>query len=174
MTSAFVAFTYGQFLVDEPLSELFHAFRGVEFAVRDRARFLSRLKHECRDVETRGRSRTFSLAVFAAAPASEHANAEELARLSERVRRSVRTRDVVGEFPTGEVWVLALGADANAAAAMCSRLEKALAAKSRKSTHAAIQIGWSTFETDATDPARLIRVARDRAHLPDVDLEEAA
>jgi GGDEF domain-containing protein len=167
-----LAFQLAQLLIDEPISEVWRVLRGEPLSVRSKTRFLTRLQHECSDAQLRARNRDFSLAVFAL-DAADEAGLESARGI---VRHSIRSRDVMSDLGAGEIWVLALGAGADAVEALARRLRDAIGADLRGPSPVAI--GWSTFNEDAFNAKQMIASARQRAGLIDAqvaaELEEAA
>jgi hypothetical protein len=176
VTSWFVVFQAAQLLVDEPATEVVRALFGHRLSVRSKSRFLQRVQHECTDAQLRARNRGFSLVVlrFPAALWTLDFN-EPLPNIIEVVRSRVRSRDVLGDLGSGELWVLALGAGAEAAESLTTRLSNAIA-REVPQIPAGLRSGWSTFATDAHDVKHLLAAARNRAGYgdPDAELSEAA
>ncbi len=171
-TSCVLAFQLAQLLIDEPLSEVGRVLFGQPLAVRSKARFLTRLQHECSDTQLRARNRGFSLAVIAL-PSSDEVTVDAARDV---VRGRIRAKDVVSDLAAGEIWLLALGADADAVEALTQRLSAAVGRELPPGVE--IAAGWSTFEADAFDAKHMISVARKRAGLIDAqvaaELDEAA
>jgi hypothetical protein len=155
-------FVAAQLLVDEPVSELVHVLFGERLGVRGKLRFLNRLEHECKGAHLSTRNRAFSVVVIGATPAmADDDDPAGTAAVRSAVRRMVRARDVLGDAGTGELWLLALGANEEAAAALGARLRTALRKRTARDGRPRL-VGWSTFEIDSVTAEALIDIARDR------------
>jgi hypothetical protein len=163
IAGAVFVFLTGEFLIEEPAGEAVRVLLGQRLSVRNKARFLRRLEHACNDAHKRARHRAFSVVVIGSAPgpvdAGDH---ERTAKVRSLIRGMIRSRDVLGDIGTGELWILALGAGRDAGTALGDRLRKAIAARDTSEAQPLL-IGWSTFEVDAVEPLELIEIARHRA-----------
>jgi hypothetical protein len=175
VSGCIVIFQIAQLLVDEPASEVVGAIFGHRLSVRSRSRFLRRLEHECTDTQLRTRNRGFSLVVMRL-PDNVFTLYEQLPlpNVIDVVRARIRSRDILGDLGSGELWVLALGAGGSAAEALAQRLSGAIS-RDVPPLKDIVRLGWSTFDVDARDVKQLLAIARNRAGYDAVeDLSAAA
>ena len=151
-TACILTFCVAQLLIDEPLSEVVRVILGEPLAVRNNDRFLRRLTHECTDSQMRSRYRTFSLVVIGTQQVDGEREAP-VTHLREAVRSSIRSRDVMGQVGSHELWVLALGADAEAAGALSRRLADRTGIRPDEVDQRAARYRASIFNPDETEEA---------------------
>jgi hypothetical protein len=170
-----VVFMCAQMLVDEPASEILNVLSGQQLAIRDRARFINRLQHECDAAAARRRARSFSVLVIMLSDVqSEPERVERVMHLRDAVRHMVRGRDILGDVGKDELWILALGAGALSAEALSMRLTEGLRASDAAYRAAPPSIGWSTFDIDGVTAPALLDAARERALAEPDDAIDAA
>lgn len=162
-------------ITGEPRSELLRALMGERLSIRARRRFLLRLRYQC-DQSLRSGRRGFSLAVLALPHIDRSTPDGEgvMQLVLHAVRRVIRTTDVLGDSGQEEVWVLLADAGPQACDSVGARLAASLV-EAIEPRRAELHLGWSTFEVDGRDSARLFRVARQRSSpLADRRADEAA
>ncbi len=175
VAGATVVFLCAQLLVDEPISEILSVIAGQQLSIRNRSRFMNRLEHECDAATMRRRSRSFSVVVIMLSDVqSEPDRVERVTHLRTAVRRMIRGRDILGDMGKDELWILALGAGALSAEALCLRLTEGLRASDPTIRTSLPKIGWSTFDIDAVNALALLEAARERALGEPEDAIEAA
>lgn len=160
---------------NESLPEFLRVLFGARQLIRGRQQFQSRLAAECQRAR-KDRRRIFSLVVIQVPGSSrEEREKRDGARLlaAMLVRDCVRGEDVVADSWPHEVWVLAVGAPAEARPHIIRRLARALATSDTPVDSIDCKVGGSTFDLDGQDPDGLFSAAYQRlAPLPDL-LEEA-
>lgn len=160
-TLAMLAFSLAPVLAREPKSELLAVLAGADPDIRNRRRFLARLTFQCEAALER-RADWFGLLVLRSPSvlAGTSDRVGTVAFVSDAIRRSVRTFDVIGDSEDDEIWVLLMGADPEGCGTVRDRLRWVFAADGRSPDDMAI--GWSAFDIDGRTPATLFRNARRR------------